>query len=61
LRRAVTELAATVEVTAVVVAQARSRLAGVMPESATRVVSLYHRDARPIVCGRLGTPVEFGD
>jgi IS5 family transposase len=60
LRRAVNELAATIEVTTVVVGQARSRLAGVMPDSATRVVSLHDRDARPIVRGRLGKPVEFG-
>jgi hypothetical protein len=43
-----------------VVAQARSRLAGVMPESATRLVSLHDADARPIRKGRLGKPVEFG-
>jgi transposase, IS5 family len=60
LRRAVNDLAAIVDVTAVVAAQARSRLAGVMPDSATRVVSLHDRDARPIVRGRLGKPVEFG-
>ena len=60
LRRAVNELAAIIEVTTVVVAQARSRLAGVMPEAATRVISLHDRDARPIVRGRLGRPVEVG-
>jgi transposase, IS5 family len=43
-----------------VVAQTRSRLAGVMPESATRLVSLHDADARPIRKGRLGKPVEFG-
>jgi IS5 family transposase len=42
------------------VAQARNRLAGVMPESATRPVSLHDADARPIRRGRLGKPVEFG-
>src|SRR2546421_4185593 len=57
LRRAVNELAAIIEVTTVVVAQARSRLAGVMPEAATRVISLHDRNARPIVRGRLGRPV----
>ena len=41
-------------------AQTRSRLAGVMPESASRVVSLHDVDARPIRKGRLGKPVEFG-
>src|SRR3954463_16576782 len=40
--------------------QTRSRLAGVMPDSATRVVSLHDADARPIRKGRLGKPVEFG-
>ena len=43
-----------------VVAQTRSRLAGVMPESATRLVSLHDFDARPIRKGRVGKPVEFG-
>ena len=43
-----------------IVAQTRSRLAGVMPESASRVVSLHDVDARPIRKGRLGKPVEFG-
>lgn len=43
-----------------VVAQTRSRLAGVMPESASRLVSLHDPDARPIRKGRLGKPVEFG-
>ena len=43
-----------------VVAQTRSRLAGVMPESASRLVSLHDVDARPIRKGRLGKPVEFG-
>ena len=49
-----------VERTERVVAQTRSRLAGVMPESATRLVSLHDVDARPIRKGRLGKPVEFG-
>lgn len=60
LRRAVNDLATTLQVTATVAAQARSRLAGVMPDSSTRVISLHDRDARPIVRGRLGRPVEFG-
>lgn len=41
-------------------AQTRSRLAGVMPDSASRIVSLHDVDARPIRKGRLGKPVEFG-
>jgi IS5 family transposase len=43
-----------------VVTQTRSRLAGVMPESSSRLVSLHDADARPIRKGRLGKPVEFG-
>ena len=39
LRRALGELAVTIERTATVVAQARSRLAGQMPDGATRLVS----------------------
>ena len=46
--------------TAQVVAQTRSRLAGTPPDGATRLVSLHDPDARPIVKGRLGKPVEFG-
>ena len=41
-------------------AQTRSRLAGVMPDSATRMVSFHDVDARPIRKGRLGKPVKFG-
>ena len=43
-----------------VVAQARLRLSGEMPEGATRLVSLHDPDARPIKKGRIGKPVEFG-
>ena len=60
LRRALDELAVTIGRTATVVAQARSRLAGQMPNSATRLVSLHDPDARPIRKGRLDRPVEFG-
>jgi IS5 family transposase len=60
LRRALGELAVTTGRTAVVVAQARSRLAGQMPDGATRLVSLHDPDARPIRKGRTGKPVEFG-
>jgi len=49
LRRALAELAVTIERTATVVAQARSRL-----------VSLHDPDARPIRKGRIDRPVEFG-
>ncbi len=43
-----------------VVAQTRARVAGGMPDSATRLVSLHDPDARPIKKGRIGKPVEFG-
>ena len=60
LHRAINHLGAIVGRTERVVAQARSRLSGVMPESASRLVSLHDVDARPIRKGRLGKPVEFG-
>jgi transposase, IS5 family len=60
LQRAVNTLITIVGRTERVVTQARSRLSGVMPESATRLVSLHDPDARPIRKGRLGKPVEFG-
>jgi IS5 family transposase len=43
-----------------VVAQTRIRVAGGVPDGATRIVSLHDPDARPIRKGRLGKPVEFG-
>ena len=43
-----------------VVEQSRLRLAGGKPDGATRIVSLFEPDARPIRKGRLGKPVEFG-
>ena len=60
LRRAVNDLAELLQVTRKIAAQARQRLAGTMPDGATRIVSLHDRDARPIAKGRLGKPVEFG-
>ena len=60
LRRALDELAVTIERTAKIVAQTRSRLAGQLPDSATRLVSLHDPDARPIRKGRIDRPVEFG-
>ena len=60
LHRALNDLDTLLECTKCVVDQTRSRLAGVMPDSATRVVSLHDVDARPIRKGRLGKPVEFG-
>jgi IS5 family transposase len=60
LHRAINDLNTIIGTTEHVVAQTRSRLGGVMPESASRVVSLHDVDARPIRKGRLGKPVEFG-
>jgi IS5 family transposase len=57
-------LAHDLEVTAArvarIVRQTRQRLAGSVPEGATRLVSLHDPDARPIRKGRLNRPVEFG-
>jgi transposase, IS5 family len=60
LRRALDELAVTIERTATIVTQARMRLAGHMPDGATRLVSLHDPEARPIRKGRIDRPVEFG-
>jgi transposase, IS5 family len=60
LAQAINHLDTVIGRTQRVVAQTRSRLSGVMPESASRVVSLHDGDARPIRKGRLGKPVEFG-
>jgi transposase, IS5 family len=60
LRRAIDDLQTLVARTQQVVTQTRSRLAGVMPDSATRIVSFHDAEARPIRKGRLGKPVEFG-
>jgi transposase, IS5 family len=60
LHRAVNDLDTLLARTRRMVAQTRSRLAGVMPDSATRMVSFHDVDARPIRKGRLGKPVEFG-
>jgi transposase, IS5 family len=45
--------AVTIERIATIVTQTRSRLAGQMPDSATRLVSLHDPDARPIRKGRI--------
>jgi hypothetical protein len=60
LRRAVDDLAGLLEVATTIAAQARQRIAGDMPDGASRRVSLHDEDARPIAKGRLGKPVEFG-
>ena len=60
LLRAVNDLCTLLERTGQLVSQTRSRLAGVMPDPANRVVSFHDVDARPIRKGHLGKPVEFG-
>jgi transposase, IS5 family len=60
LRRALDELADTIERTGRVVKQTRTRLSGRTPDGATRLVSLHDPDARPIRKGRIDRPVEFG-
>ena len=60
LARLLDDLDTTMQRTTRIVAQTRTRLAGGTPDGASRLVSLHDPDARPIVKGRLGKPVEFG-
>ena len=60
LHKAINELSTMVIRATQVMAQGRRRVAGDRIESATRLISLHDPDARPIVKGRLGKPVEFG-
>jgi transposase, IS5 family len=60
LVRAVSELDTLLDRAAQVRAQARVRLDGGKPDSATRLVSLHDPQARPIRKGRVDRPVEFG-
>jgi IS5 family transposase len=60
LARAVDDLTELLDATRQIAAQTRQRLAGTIPDGATRRVSLHDPDARPIRKGRLGKPVEFG-
>ncbi len=60
LRRAIDDLDVLLSRTTRIETQTRLRLAGTTPPGATRLVSLHDPDARPIVKGRLGKPVEFG-
>jgi transposase, IS5 family len=53
-------LQTTIQRTRRLLDQARVRLAGGMPDGASRLVSLHDPDARPIRKGRIGHPVEFG-
>jgi len=61
LVRLAADLDTTIARTTRIIAQTRTRLAGQTPDGASRLVSLHDPDARPIVKGRLGKPVEFGD
>jgi IS5 family transposase len=54
------ELKTTIARTRRLLDQAATRLAGGMPDRASRLVSLHDPDARPIRKGRIGRPVEFG-
>jgi IS5 family transposase len=54
------ELERTATLVERVAAQTRLRMSGETPDGAIRIVSLHDPDARPIVKGRLGKPVEFG-
>jgi IS5 family transposase len=60
LKAIISQLEATAAAVEQIVAQTQARLAGEIPDGATRVVSLHDLDARPIRKGRLGKPVEFG-
>jgi transposase, IS5 family len=60
VRRALAEIDRITGLAEQIVAQTRTRLAGEIPDGASRVVSLHDPDARPIRKGRLGRPVEFG-
>jgi transposase, IS5 family len=60
LEAAVSELEVTAQRVAKIAEQTEQRLAGRVPDGATRLVSLHDPDARPIRKGRLGKPVEFG-
>jgi IS5 family transposase len=57
---AVAELERVADLVERIAAQTRTRLGGEPVPGATRIVSLHDPDARPIVKGRLGRPVEFG-
>ena len=57
---AVSELEELIGLVGQVIDQTLDRVAGRMPDGATRVVSLHDGDARPIRKGRIGKPVEFG-
>ena len=59
-RAAVDRLETTADRVMKVAEQCTQRLAGHIPDAATRIVSLHDPDARAIRKGRIGKPVEFG-
>ena len=60
LRSMLADLEHLIDAVEQIIAQTRLRLAGVMPESKTRRVSLFDGDARPIRKGSLAKPTQFG-
>lgn len=56
----VRDLELTLERTRKIASQTTTRINGGAVDGSTRLVSLHDPDARPIVKGRLGKPVEFG-
>jgi len=60
LKAIVSGLEVTAERVERIARQTRQRLEGIVPDGATRLVSLHDPDARPISKGRIGKPVEFG-
>lgn len=60
LRRMLADLEHLLDAVAQIIAQTRQRIAGDVPASKTRRVSLFDDDARPIRKGSLSTPTQFG-
>ena len=60
LRRMLADLAHLLDAVIQIITQTRQRLAGEVPPSKTRRVSLFDGDARPIRKGSLATPTQFG-
>ena len=60
LRRMLADLEHLLDALSQIIAQTRQRLAGEVPSSKTRRVSLSDGDARPIRKGSLAKPIQFG-
>jgi IS5 family transposase len=60
LRQVLADLGHLLDAVTQIIAQTRQRLAGDMPASKTRRVSLHDGDARPIRKGSLANPTQFG-